>query len=110
MIGLDAMAQLLFKSAAQSLGEPEFSWHWLSMVAQSWAFWAAATSLALTFPAWMLILRTSQLNLAFPATALTFVGVIGGSQWLFGESISPIQYAGITLIVVGVAIMRKQDD
>ena len=77
------------------------------MIAQSAVFWLAALSLALTFPIWMLILRRSQLNLAFPATALTYVGVIGGSQLVFGESINAVQYAGIVLIVVGVTLLRK---
>ena len=107
LIGLDTMAQLLFKSAAQGLDHPEVSWQWLQTVAQSMFFWAAVLALALTFPIWMLILRNSQLNLAFPATALTYVGVIGGSQLLFGESIAPLQYAGIVMIVVGVAFLRR---
>ena len=107
LIGLDTMAQLLFKFAAQGLDHPEVSWQWLQTVAQSMFFWEAVLALALTFPIWMLILRNSQLNLAFPATALTYVGVIGGSQLLFGESIAPLQYAGIVMIVVGVALLRR---
>lgn len=107
LIGLDTAAQLLFKLAAQSLGHPELSLRWLHMIAQSAVFWAAAMCLVLTFPIWMLILRRSQLNLAFPATALTYIGVIGGSQWVFGESIDTVQYAGIVLIVIGVALLRR---
>jgi len=107
LIGLDTTAQLLFKLAAQSLGHPEVSLRWLHMIAQSAVFWAAAMCLVLTFPIWMLILRRSQLNLAFPATALTYLGVIGGSQLVFGESIDTVQYAGIVLIVIGVALLRR---
>ena len=130
LIGFDTAAQLLFKFAAQSLDYPEVSWRWLHMIAQSgtfwfaalcltlnrarwsameYAFWLAALCLTLTFPIWMLILRRSQLNLAFPATALTYVGVIGGSQLVFGESINAVQYAGIVLIVVGVALLRRSN-
>jgi multidrug transporter EmrE-like cation transporter len=109
LIGFDTAAQLLFKFAAQSLDYPEVSWRWLHMIAQSGTFWLAALCLTLTFPIWMLILRHSQLNLAFPATALTYVGVIGGSQLVFGESINAVQYAGIVLIVVGVALLRRSN-
>jgi multidrug transporter EmrE-like cation transporter len=63
----------------------------------------------MTFLVWMLILRRSRLGLSFAATALTFVGVIGGSQLVFGESIGSIQYAGIVLIVVGVALLGRLD-
>ena len=109
LIGFDTAAQLLFKFAAQGLDYPEVSWRWLHMIAQSGTFWLAALCLTLTFPIWMLILRRSQLNLAFPATALTYVGVIGGSQLVFGESINAVQYAGIVLIVVGVALLRRSN-
>ena len=109
LIGLDTSAQLLFKSAAARLASPELSFQWLHMVAQSPRFWAAALCLVTTFPIWMLILRRSRLGLSFAATALTYVGVIGGSLLVFGESISSIQYAGIALIVVGVALLGKLD-
>ncbi len=106
LIALDSLAQLLFKSAAIHLPPPQFSAQWLSMVAQSVRFWAATLSLLLTFGIWMLVLRRSRLSIAFPVTALTFIGVIGGSRLLFGELIEPIQYAGMALIVGGVALLR----
>src|SRR5215472_2316988 len=109
LIALDTSAQLLFKSAAVRLPPPELSFQWLSIVARSLRFWAAALCLAMTFLIWMLILRRSRLGLSFAATALTFVGVIGGSQLVFGESIGSIQYAGIVLIVVGVALLGRLD-
>jgi len=109
MIALDTSAQILFKSAAMRLGAPEFSFQWLHMVAQSARFWAAALCLTMTFPIWMLILRRSRLGLSFAATAFTYIGVIGASRFLFGESVSSIQYAGIALIVVGVALLGTLD-
>jgi len=109
-IALDTIAQLLFKVAAQGLGPPHPSWQWLVIVSQSISLWAGALALVLSFPIWMLILRGSQLNLAFPATALTYIGVIGGSRLLFGESIEPMQFVGIVLIVVGVSLLRAPND
>jgi drug/metabolite transporter (DMT)-like permease len=108
-VACDTSAQLLFKSAAVKLPSPELSLQWLGMVAQSARFWAAAFCLAMAFLAWMLILRRSRLGLSFAATALTFVGVIGGSQIVFGEFISWIQYAGIALILIGVALLGRLD-
>jgi len=109
LIALDTSAQLLFKSAAARLTPSEPSFQWVQMVAQSPHFWAAVVCLLMTFLVWMLILRRSRLGLSFAATALTFVGVIGGSQLVFGESITAIQYAGIVLIVVGVALLGRLD-
>ena len=109
LIALDTSAQLLFKSAAVRLTPSEPSFHWLQTVTESLPFWAAVICLLMTFLVWMLILRRSRLGLSFAATALTFVGVIGGSQLVFGESISVTQYAGIILIVVGVALLGRLD-
>jgi drug/metabolite transporter (DMT)-like permease len=110
MIGLDTVAQLLFKWSAERVGQIGDSARWLQAVSQSPAFWAGTFSLALTFPLWMLILRGARLNLAFPATALTYVGVIAGSRWVFGESIHWIQYCGMALIVLGVGLMRRPEN
>jgi multidrug transporter EmrE-like cation transporter len=105
----DSAAQLLFKSAAVRLAEPSATLAWVAMVAQSWRVWAAVACLVLTFGLWMLVLRRARLSTAFPVTALTFVGVVGGSWWFFGETIAPVQYAGIALIVAGVASLRPLD-
>jgi multidrug transporter EmrE-like cation transporter len=107
MILLDTAAQLLFKSAAGALAPPAFSLQWVHMVAQSIRFWEAALCLVLTFPIWMLILRQSRLGPSFAATAFTNVGVIGGSLIVFGESISSVHYAGIALIIIGVALLSR---
>src|SRR5512136_3005227 len=87
LIALDTSAQLLFKSAAVRLPPAELSSQWLYQVAHSLRFWAAALCLVMTFAVWMLILQRSRLGLSFAATALTFVGVIGGSVLVFGESV-----------------------
>jgi multidrug transporter EmrE-like cation transporter len=105
----DSAAQLLFKSAAIRLTPPTPTFAWVAMVAQSWRVWSAVACLLLTFGFWMLVLRRAQLSRAFPVTALTFIGVIGGSWWFFGESIAPIQYVGIAFIVAGVAALKPLD-
>jgi len=105
----DSAAQLFFKSAAIHLALPTPTFAWLVMVAQAWRVWSALACLLLTFGFWMLVLRQTNLSRALPVTALTFVGVIGGSWWFFGETIAPIQYAGIALIIAGVAALKPLD-
>jgi len=102
----DSAAQLLFKSAAVRLPKPAATFAWMAMVAQSWRVWLAIGCLLLTFGFWMLVLRRRRLSTAFPVTALTFIGVVAGSSLLFGETITPLQYGGIALIIVGVAALR----
>ena len=110
MIGLDTIAQLLFKSSAEHAGGTADWLDWSQAIARSPTFWGGAFALATTLPLWMLILRTAQVNLAFPATALTYIGVIAGSRWLFDEPIHWIQFCGIALIIVGIGLMRTHSD
>jgi multidrug transporter EmrE-like cation transporter len=106
LVAADTAAQLLFKAGALRVEPPRVELGWLAMVAQSPWIWAAASCLLLTFGLWMLVLRRARLSTAFPVTALTFVGVIAGSRLVFQEAIAPQQYAGIALIVLGVALLR----
>jgi multidrug transporter EmrE-like cation transporter len=105
----DSAAQLLFKSAAVHLAQPTPTFAWVVMVAQSWRMWSAVACLLLTFGFWMLVLRRASLSRAFPVTALTFLGIVGGSWWFFDETIAPIQYVGIAFIIAGVAALKPLD-
>jgi drug/metabolite transporter (DMT)-like permease len=102
----DSAAQLLFKAAAVHFVRPSPTFAWIAIVVQSARVWAAVACLLFTFGCWMLILRHATLSRAFPVTALTFIGVIGGSWWFFGETITFGQLLGIAFIVGGVAAMK----
>jgi drug/metabolite transporter (DMT)-like permease len=105
-IAADAAAQMLFKSAAAHLPDPSLGLSWLYATVTSPRIWAALACLGLTFGSWMLILRRGPLATAFPMTAATYIVVVVASRILYGETIAPVQYLGIGLIVVGVALMR----
>src|SRR5262249_33924530 len=106
LILFDSAAQLLFKSAATHLPRPSPTLAWMLMVAQSWRAWLALACLLVTFGFWIAVLRRSKLSTAFPVTALTFIGVLTGSWWFFGETVQLVQYFGIALIVIGVAMLK----
>ena len=105
-IALDAAAQILFKNAAVNLPEPAPTLEWLYLTVTSIRVWAALGCLAGVFGVWMTILRRLPLATAFPLTASTYVVVVVAAHILYGETIAPVQYAGIALIVVGVALLR----
>ncbi len=49
-------------------------------------------------------------QVAYPATAgLAVIGVqVVAAGWLFGEPISPAQWLGTTLIVIGIVLVNGQ--
>ena len=105
-VAFDTSVQLLLKTASTRLSAPEASLAWILAALAAPLVWVAIVCFIVTFGLWMLILHRSNLSLAFPATALTYVGVIVGARWLLGEQIQTSQYLGIALIVCGVAMLR----
>jgi drug/metabolite transporter (DMT)-like permease len=105
-VAMDATAQILFKDAAVHLPQPAPTLEWLYLTAASIRVWTALACLAAVFAVWMMILRRSPLATAFPVTASTYVVVVAASRIVYGEAVAPVQYAGIALIVAGVALLR----
>ena len=108
-ISFDTAFQLLMKTAGSGLAMPELSTTWILAAAGSIHVWLAVLCYLGTFGLWMLVLHRSELTMAFPATALTYIGVVVGSRWLLHEQIHLFQYVGIALIVCGVASLGKED-
>ena len=53
---------------------------------------------------WLLALSKTTLNFAYPFTALTFILVMLSSRVVFLETIPPLRYFGIALIVLGILL------
>jgi drug/metabolite transporter (DMT)-like permease len=106
LIASETTLQLLLKSAGGTLGDPAASLDWLMSVLHTPAALAASACYIGTFISWMLILQRTELSLAFPATAVTYVSVLLGSHWVFGEPVELARYLGVALIVGGVSLLR----
>jgi drug/metabolite transporter (DMT)-like permease len=63
---------------------------------------------ALEFVLWFAALSRTQLSIAFPFTALGYVGVVLASRFILDESISLRRWVGIGTIVVGVVMVTGQ--
>ena len=57
----------------------------------------------------VLALRKGQLSLLYPVIALTFVWVAILSVIIFHETLGPLRIAGITTVVLGVALLGMGD-
>ncbi len=66
-----------------------------------YAFYGVSTILL------VLALRHGELSLLYPVIALTFVWVTILSVLIFHDSMNPLKLAGITTIILGVAILGK---
>lgn len=104
---LGAPAQLLMKAGAAIL--PKHA----TMVGSLWAMAADLPLIAglslygISFALLTLALRHGELSIVYPVIALTYVWVAILSVLLFHESMNGFKFAGISAVVVGVAILGR---
>lgn len=63
---------------------------------------------ALEFVLWFAALSRTELSIAFPFTALGYVGVVLASRFVLDEHVSMRRWLGVGTIVVGVALVTAQ--
>lgn len=63
---------------------------------------------ALEFVLWFAALSRTQLSIAFPFTALGYIGVVLASRFILNERVSLRRWVGIGAIVVGVVLITGQ--
>lgn len=62
---------------------------------------------AVYFGLWLAVLSWEDLSVALPMQALNYLIVAFLSQWYLGESVTPMRWAGIVIICIGVALVTK---
>ena len=62
---------------------------------------------AVFFFMYLALLSRAEVSQLLPLTALDYVVVALLAQWALGEAVTPARWAGIGLIVVGVALVSR---
>jgi multidrug transporter EmrE-like cation transporter len=68
------------------------------------AIYAAGTVL------WVYAVSQRHISFLYPLTALTYAIVAVGGKFFFGESISAGRWAGIAVVILGVAMLQLSDN
>jgi drug/metabolite transporter (DMT)-like permease len=100
--------ELLQKRGATETANLSESWSWTGITAlASPLVWLAMVLMIISLLSWLYVLRYIPLSIAFPLSRLVDV-LIPLSCWLIlGEHISPRRWLGISLVVIGLAIVAK---
>ena len=61
--------------------------------------------MAVSFFSFLAVLSWADLSLVLPATSISFVITTVGAKLYLKETISPVRWAGIVLVCVGVALI-----
>ena len=108
---LNAAAQLLIKSGAETVGRFSFTasniWHAGLHFALQWQILLGLTFYAVSVVVWILALTRVQVSIAYPMLSLGYVVTAFAAWWLFGEALTAQKLVGIAVIIVGVVIVAR---
>ncbi|MDD4886152.1 MAG: SMR family transporter [Thiomonas sp.] len=108
---LNAAAQLLIKSGAETVGRFNFTasnlWHAGLHFALQWQILLGLTFYAVSVVVWILALTRVQVSIAYPMLSLGYVVTAFAAWWLFGEALTVQKLVGIAVIIVGVLIVAR---
>ncbi|MBH8615033.1 4-amino-4-deoxy-L-arabinose-phospho-UDP flippase [Pseudomonas mohnii] len=102
VVGL-AIGQILFKVSAAALAASGTLFSFRALA----ALFSAMLLYAITSVAWVWILQKIELGRVYPVMALAFVLVPIGSHIVFGERFSTQYFVGISLIMLGIAVVSR---
>jgi drug/metabolite transporter (DMT)-like permease len=101
-VALNSGGQLLFKAAR--FAQPDASI--TGLFAEAY-IWIGLALYGLSSISWLWVLARAQLSFAYPVLALSFPIVAALSGVLFGETVVPVQWAGVGLVIVGVSLLSR---
>lgn len=83
-----------------------WAWTGLSGLASVYV-WFAVPLVILSLITWLHVLRLMPLSIAFPISQVVHAFVPLGSWLILGESVNRLRWAGIVLVLLGLAIVAK---
>lgn len=97
---LGTAAQVLLKAGATAA---PFGW----ALALEPRVLAGAACYGASLVVWLAALASTPVSIAYPMVSLGFVLNALAAQWLLGEALTPLRWAGIALIVLGVVLVAR---
>ena len=73
----------------------------------NWRLILGTAMQAVYFGLWLAVLSWEDLSVALQLQALSYIVVAFLAQWYLGENVSPMRWAGICLICVGVVMVTR---
>ena len=108
---LNAAAQLLLKSGTNAVGAFEFAAR--NVIPVGWKIATQPHILSgigcyvISVIVWILALSRVEVSVAYPMLSVGYVVNAVAAWYLFGEAVTPMRFAGIGIIVLGVFIVAR---
>jgi drug/metabolite transporter (DMT)-like permease len=105
------ISQLVLRRGLQDLGSPVILTglpRFIGSAARSPWIYSSIMLQILSYLMWMLIVSREKLGVATATVGAGFYTLMALSAWLiYGETLSPLQWAGIVLVTVGVVCISQ---
>lgn len=101
---VDTAGQLAFKAAAVEEEEASLLAHWRHMVRRPW-LWIGVICFVFEFVLWLAFLSVVPLSQGVLLGMMSIVLIMLGGKIWFNEHFTRMRVIGITLIVLGVALV-----
>jgi len=109
---LASIAQIFFKKGVSGLGDVSFSlsgfWHLVIKIFQNGWLIIGIFLFGVSFLIYLVALSRFQLNIIYPIFVSAGIILIAIFSWfLFKESLSLVQIAGIVIVIFGIFLLSK---
>ena len=113
-VALAAVAQLILKSGMNhvtrdgaiplAFGDPMGTFRRSVVVP---LVWAGLLTFVVSAAVWLLVLSRVPLSFAYPFASLTYVMILVFDRFVLHQTISPLRYAGVALVIVGLVLISQ---
>ncbi len=108
---LNAVAQLFLKAGVRPLGvlslEPTTLISTVGRVLGQGPILLGLGCYVVSVGLWLVALSRVDVSIAYPMLSLGYVINAVAAYWLFGESLGPLRFAGIAVILIGVYMVAR---
>ncbi len=99
---IGSCGQLFFKMGSGSVGDGLLSW------VTNWRILLGMGLYGLSAVLFIVALKHGELSILYPVIATSYIWVSLLSSRLLGETFSPVQWVGVTMILGGIAIVVRR--
>jgi drug/metabolite transporter (DMT)-like permease len=99
--------QVCLKFASAILKDYSFGLGWFMAAAHNPYIWVSLVAEIIGFLAWLVILKTQDLSVAFPVSSMVYMAIIAASTLIFHEQTYMLQFIGMLFILLGILLMGR---
>ena len=101
----NTLNQVAMKMTAGVVAHEDFGLQWILDAAASPYIWMSFACEIINFVVWLAILKRHNVSQAFPLTAVSYAALMFVSWAFFHEQMQWQQIVGITMIMIGIAML-----